>query len=119
MRRFPNAIARRIALFALTVGLVVAAGCKSATPIKDILDDPGRFSGKTVQIAGDVKSSVGVLGAGTYEVSDGTGSIHVVTKSGGVPREGAKVGVEGTVQSGYTIGSESLTVLIESKRYTP
>jgi hypothetical protein len=36
-----------------------------------------------------------------------------------VPREGAKVGVEGTVQSGYTIGSESLTVLIESKRYTP
>ena len=36
----------------------------------------------------------------------------------GVPRSGAKVGVEGTVQTGYTIGTQSLTVLLESQRKT-
>jgi hypothetical protein len=51
-----------------------------------------------------------------YSVDDGTGKISVVTKSGGVPREGAKVGVEGEVKNGYTIGTSSLTVLLETKR---
>ncbi len=102
-----------VAIFALGGSI---AGCKGATSIKDVLDDPSRFSGETVRIAGTVTSSTGVLGTGIYTVDDGTGKIHVVTKSGGVPREGAKVGVEGEVKNGYTIGSESLTVLIESKR---
>ena len=120
MRRSPNSTIRRLAFYALTLGMFAAlAGCKGATSIKDVLDDPGRFAGKTVRIAGDVKESVGVLGTGVYRVNDGTGTITVITKSGGVPREGAKVGVEGTVQSGYTLGTESLTVLIEDQRYTP
>jgi hypothetical protein len=98
--------------------LVTLAGCKGATPIKDVLDDPGRFT-KPVRIAGTVTNSVGMLGVGAYRVKDDTGTITVVSKTNGVPREGAKVGVEGTVQAGYTLGTESLTVLIESKRYEP
>jgi hypothetical protein len=95
--------------------LVTLAGCKGATPIKEVLDDPGRFT-DTVRIAGTVTNSVGILGVGAYRLKDDTGSITVVSKTSGVPREGAEVGVEGTVQAGYTLGSETLTVLIESKR---
>ena len=99
--------------------LVACAGCKGATPIKEILDDPGRFSGKTVTVAGKVTSSVGVLGVGAYTVKDETGSIVIISKTNGVPREGAKVGVEGTVQPGFTVGAQTLTVLQESKRKEP
>ena len=116
----PSSRHRSSLFFALgTVALLVLAGCKGATPIKELLDDPSRYAGKTVRIAGTVSSAAGVLGAGFYKVDDGTGKMTVVTKSGGVPRDGAKVGVEGTLKTGYTLGSESLTVMIEDKRYTP
>lgn len=98
--------------------LVTLAGCKGATPIKEVLDDPGRFT-KPVRIAGTVTNAVGMLGVGAYRVKDDTGSITVVSRTNGVPREGAKVGVEGKVEQGYTLGTQTLTVLIESKRYEP
>jgi len=101
-------------------------GCKAntiaprpTTPIKTLLDDPSRFDGKTVRIAGDVQSSVGVLGFGAYKVNDGTGTLSIVTQGGGAPRDGAKVGVEGTFRSAYTIGTQSAAVLVEQRRYTP
>jgi hypothetical protein len=106
----------------VSVTLLVAcvlAGCKDTTPIADILDDPARFGSETVRIQGDVKNSVGVLGTGVYELDDGTGTIPVVAKSGGVPREGARVGVEGTVRPAFTLGSQTLTVFMEEKRVSP
>src|SRR5438034_1308907 len=42
----------RAALATLALGLLAVAGCSSTTPIKTVLDDPGRFDGKTVRIAG-------------------------------------------------------------------
>jgi hypothetical protein len=107
---------RTLALASLTLAIVALSGCKGTTPIKSLLDDPARFAGQTVRIAGTVESSVGVLTVGAYKLNDGTGTITVVTKTSGVPREGAKVGVEGQVKSGFTLGSESLTVFVESRR---
>ena len=121
VQRHPSAVrrARPLGTALLFAALVVLPGCKGATPIKEVLDDPARFKDVKVRIAGDVTSSVGALGAGVYKVDDGTGTISVVTKTGGVPREGAKVGVEGRVEQGYNIGSQSLTVLVEERRYSP
>jgi hypothetical protein len=101
--------------FAL-LAVVALAGCKGAVPIKSLVDDPSRFAGQTVRIAGTVTESVGVLTVGAYKLKDDTGSITVVTKSSGVPRIGAKVGVEGKVKAGFTLGTESLTVFIEDRR---
>jgi hypothetical protein len=111
---------RPFALVATAVLVVLSfAACnKDTTKIKDILDDPARFTG-TVRIEGDVKESVGVLGTGAYEVDDGTGSIVVVAQTTGVPRQGAHVGVEGTVKPGFTLGTRTLTVIMEEKRVTP
>ena len=118
MRNFPVRIPalRSFALASITLAVVALSGCKGATPIKDLIDDPARFAGQTLHIAGTVESSVGVLTVGAYKLNDGTGTITVVTKTNGVPRQGAKVGVEGEVKSGFTLGSESLTVFVESRR---
>ena len=120
----PSALPRRrlgrALLAMLLLAAVVVFGCKdSTTPIKDILDDPARFQDEKVRIQGDVTSSVGVFGTGAYEVSDGTGRIVVVSKAGGVPREGARVGVEGVVRPGFTLGTQTLTVLMEERRINP
>ena len=98
---------------------LLAAGCKGTTPIKTLLDDPSRFEGQTVRIAGTVTSSAGILNYGVYKVDDGTGTLTCVTKEGGAPREGAKVGVEGKIKVGFTLGTETLTVFLEDRRYTP
>lgn len=112
----PSLSKRGVAALAVLLFL----SCKTnTTPIKTLLDDPARFDGKTVRIAGEVQGSVGVLGFGAYKVNDGTGTLSIVTEGGGAPREGAKVGVEGTFRSAYQFGSQSAAVLVEEHRYTP
>ncbi len=102
------------------VGLLAALGCQgTVTPIKTLLDDPTRFDGKVVRVAGDVGMSAGVLGYGAYQVNDGTGTISVVSQGGGAPREGARVGVEGTFKAVYTLGTSSAAVILEKQRFTP
>lgn len=102
-------------LLALAVGL---AGCKGATKIKTLLDDPGRYDGQVVRVGGTVVTSVGLLGYGGYKLDDGTGSVLVVTKHG-VPREGAKVGVEGTFHSVFTFHDQGGAAIEETTRYEP
>jgi len=105
-------------VFAVLAALAVLS-CKGTTPIRTLLDDPGRFNGKTVRITGTVERAAGALGVGAYQVNDGTGTLAVVSSTGGAPREGATVGVEGTLRSAFTIGTQSATVLVEERRYTP
>jgi len=100
--------------------VLVLTGCKGGvTPIKTLLDDPSRFDHKTVRIAGDVQESAGVMGYGGYRVNDGTGTIAVVTQTNGAPRTGARVGVEGEFRSAFTLGTESVAVIMEKQRFTP
>ena len=106
-------------LIVLAAAAVLSLSCGGTTPIKTLLDDPSRYDGKTVRIAGSVQNSVGVLGYGAYQVNDGTGTLSIVTQGGGAPRDGATVGVEGTFRSAYTLGSQSAAVLVEERRDTP
>jgi hypothetical protein len=92
------------------------AGCGGTTPIKTLLDDPASYDGKTIRIAGEVTGSAGVLGYGAYQVNDGTGTLTVVSKEGGAPREGARVAVEGVFRAVFTFKTESVAVLEESRR---
>jgi hypothetical protein len=103
----------------LAVAALLSLSCGGTTPIKTLLDDPGRYDGQTVRISGDVQNSVGVLGYGAYTVNDGTGTLSVVTQGGGAPRDGATVGVEGTFRSAYTLGGQTAAVIVEERRYTP
>jgi len=98
--------------------LLLLSGCKGATPIKTLLDDPSHFDGQTVQIAGSVTQAIGILGTGEYQLDDGTGRIYVVSKEGGAPREGAKVAVKGVFHAAFTVGTETAAVVVESERVT-
>lgn len=99
--------------------VVVLRACGGTVPIQTLLDDPPRYEGKTVRIAGEVKGSMGALGYGAYRVSDGTGTLPVVSEGGGAPRDGTRIGVEGTFRAAFTLGTETAAVLVEKRRYIP
>jgi len=89
-----------------------------ATPIKKLLDDPSQYDGKVVRVVGTVEQSASALGYGGYQISDGTGTLTVVSQGSGTPRVGAKVGVEGTFKAAFTFGSKTAAVLMEDRRKT-
>lgn len=103
----------------LAGALVVLAGCASVTPIGDLLSNASRYDGKTVRIAGTVGSSAGLLGAGAYQVNDGTGTLTVISQVGTPPPQGERIGVKGTFQALFTLLSKSLAVLKEQSRFKP
>lgn len=107
-------LAKRLTLVAAAVAFM-ACNTKT-TSIKTLLNDPGKYDGKTVNIAGEVQESIGALGFGAYEVKDGTGTIPVVTEGGGAPTRGTRVGVEGTFHAAYTLGTQSRAVVVEKRR---
>lgn len=109
----------RATAIAAILGALLLTACPGATDIGKLLDDPSRFDGRKVRIAGVVKESVGGFGLGVYQINDGTGTLTVVSQAGaGTPRVGAEVGVEGQFRSAFTLGSRSLAVLVEQKRRT-
>ncbi len=116
-----KSILRSNVVAATIFAALLAVGCKGekATPIKTLLDDPSRFNQQVVRIAGKVGEAAGALGYGIYRVDDGTGSITVVSQKGGAPRTGATVGVEGEFRSAFTLGTQSVAVVMEQKRFTP
>ena len=86
----------------LASAMLVLVGCEAKT-INQILAEPQRYANKDVGITGNVIRSFSVLGAGAYQVDDGTGKLWVVAKNN-VPREGARVGVKGKIQDGFNLG---------------
>ena len=106
----------RLLRLALTASAWLLSGCAGVTPIRDLLNDPSHYDGKTVHIEGNVKGSVGGLGVGAYEVRDETGTLTVVSQTSDPPRTGAKVGVKGTFQALLSLGIKSLAVLKEESR---
>jgi hypothetical protein len=99
--------------------LLVVAGCAGVTPIRDLLNDPSRYNGKTVRIKGEVQGAVGGLGVGAYEVKDSTGRLTVVSEEMDPPRKGADVGVKGKFQALLSLGIKSIAVLREESRFDP
>ena len=86
----------------LASAMLVLVGCEYKT-INQIMAEPQRYANRNVGITGNVVRSFSVLGAGAYQVDDGTGKMWVVAKNN-VPREGARVGVKGKIQDGFNLG---------------
>jgi hypothetical protein len=101
---------------ALIGALLLLAGCAGVTPIGELLDNPAKYDGKTVRVEGEVRESGGGFGLGAYQVRDETGTLTVVSETGGPPRSGTKIGVKGRFQALITLGTRSLAVLREESR---
>lgn len=111
---------KRVLAVAVLAVAALALGCKdeSLTPIRTLLDDPGRFDGQVVRVVGKVTQSLGAFGYGGYQVDDGTGVLTVVTDQGATPRADSEIGVEGEFRSAFTVGTHTAAVLLERRRFT-
>jgi len=110
------ALKKAIVLSVLVTGTLLLTACPSQTNIAKINRDPDRYRNKEVGIAGRVTDSYGVLGAGAYEIDDGTGRMWVATRRG-VPSRGSRVGAKGYIHSGFSFAGRNFgTVLEETDR---
>lgn len=108
---------RILSIILLAIGTLILAACPSRTSVARINRDPGHFVGKEVAVAGHVTTSYGILGTGVFEIDDGTGRIWVYSQNYGVPGNGAKVGVRGTLQQGFSLGGRNFaTIIRETER---
>ena len=100
----------------LMLGMVLIglSACAGTIHIRDLLDRPQEYQGKTVRVAGTVTRSAGVLGTGAFEIDDGTGKIYVITKGGGVPREGAKTKAEGRFESLFSFLGRTMAAIVQN-----
>ena len=86
----------------LIVVALTAAGCATKS-IDKVLADPMRYRDRQVQIAGEVVDSYSLLGRGVYRVRDSSGQLWVLSDVG-VPRDGARVKVKGTIREPFNLG---------------
>ena len=98
----------------LAVVLVGLNACSRTIHIKDLMDRPQEYDGKTVEIEGRVTQSAGVLGTGAYEVDDGTGKIFVISKGQGVPAQGAKTKASGRFESVFSFLGRTMAAIIQN-----
>jgi len=109
--------ARVVSVFVLLAGSLLLAGCPPHVSITKLNQDPGRYAGKEITIAGRVSDSFGALGRGVFQVDDGTGTMWVLTGHYGVPGAGVKVAVSGYVEQGFSLaGRNFATILKETER---
>ena len=97
----------------LGIVLVGLSACSRTIRIKDLLDRPQEYDGKTVQVEGTVTQSVGVLGTGAFEIDDGTGKIYIVARGSGVPREGAKTRAKGRFESVFSFLGRTMAAIVQ------
>ena len=107
--------ARRVrASLLFGIMLVGLNGCSRTIRIRDLLDRPQEYNGKTVQVEGTVTQSAGVLGTGAFEIDDGTGKIFVIARGQGVPGQGAKTKAEGRFESVFSLLGRTIAAIVQS-----
>ena len=99
-------------LGAIVLGL---GACAPTVRIRDLLDRPQEYDGRTVKIEGTVTRSAGLFGTGAYEVDDGTGTIFVVAQGSGVPREGAKTKAKGRFESVFSLAGRTIAAIVQGR----
>ena len=108
-------VVRRVrASLMLGVVLVGLNACSRTIHIKDLLDRPQEYDGKTVEVEGTVTQSAGVLGTGAFEIDDGTGRIFVIARGQGVPRQGAKTKANGRFESVFSFLGRTIAAIVQS-----
>jgi len=104
---------RRLFLVAL-LGLALGA-CAPTVRVRDLLDEPHRYDGRTVQVQGTVTQSAGLFGSGAYQIDDGTGSIYVIAQGQGVPRQGARTKAKGRFESVFSLAGRTIAAIVQGR----
>ena len=105
---------RSILCVLVVVALSILCQCSwlMSTKIGDIRNNPRRYADKEVTVSGTVTSTFSLVVVKYFTLADATGDIAVVTQRP-LPKEGERLTVKGTVREAFSIGSESLLVIVE------
>ena len=104
------------AVAAVTLAMVLIAGCPTQTTVDKIQQDPHHFYNKEVALRGNVTESYGALGTGVYQLDDGTGKIWILSENYGVPSKGARVTVTGNVVDTISFAGKSFATALRQTR---
>lgn len=85
-----------------------------AGPIKDILEDPGKYESKPVTISGQVADRMSLVLVKYFKLQDKSGEIIVITKKA-LPAIGKRVCVTGMPVQSFVLGKQQLLVFIEQE----
>jgi len=102
----------RLTFISVLVLALCAVACASKVTIGEIQKDPPTYDGKDVTVSGEVTSRLSLIFWKTYNLSDGTGEITVVTKKA-LPNVGAEMEVTGRIEEGFSLGSQQSLVLVD------
>jgi hypothetical protein len=105
-------------LFVLLAAFVMAVtACNHimpATNISTIMTNPRDYADKEVTLSGTVTDAYSFVLVKYFLINDGTGSIPVISQ-GVLPVKGTSIKVTGTVQEAFSLGDQSMMVLLEKQ----
>jgi hypothetical protein len=107
-----------VAVCALAVVVSGCAGVLGSSHIGDVQRNAGHYADRSVTIDGTVTNSWGVplLPYKFYKVSDGTGEMTVLSRSGyRIPVQGSHVRVKGVVRDVAVLGGQPLGLHMEEQ----
>jgi len=100
------------------IAVLFMTACVPTSPIRDIVDNPRQYAGKTVTIEGTVSAVYSLIVIKYFEVNDGTGVIGVVSEKP-LPKKGEHVRVTGELQEAFSLGDKSMTIIFERNDNVP
>lgn len=103
-----------VAVCRCLVAVLILVACAKPVSIKEIVDNPRDYADRTVTIEGEVVGMLSLVVVKYFTVNDGTGSINVITERP-LPRKGQRIRVTGKVNEMFSLGTETLLVLVEDK----
>lgn len=98
----------------VTTAMLLLVACAHTVPIKDILDQPREYADKQVTVEGEVSGAFSLFVIKYFLVKDGTGEIGVVSEKP-LPKVGQKIRITGTVKEAFSLGDQSMTILVEDQ----
>lgn len=97
---------------AAIIAMSLLMACTRTVPIKSIIDNPRDYADKKVAVEGEVTGAFSLFVVKYFLVNDGTGEIGVVSEKA-LPNKGQKIRVIGTVKEAFSLGDQTMTILIE------
>ena len=106
-------VARRFKFWSVAiVSMLLLIACTRTVQIKSIIDNPREYADKKVAIEGEVTGAFSLFIVKYFLVNDGTGEIGVVSEKA-LPNKGQKLRITGTVKEAFSLGDQTMTILIE------
>jgi hypothetical protein len=87
--------------------------------VKDVITNPRQVTDRQLAVSGVVGNNFAVMGLGYFQLQGDDGSVLTVLSNQGMPMQGKKVTIHGTLHQAYAIGRAQMLVLVETPKPAP